>query len=379
LTTHRLTARLVGIAIALLMVHPAAHGQEAEEGPAKTDGSAIPAWVKKTTLSGDLRLRYAVDKRHRDIGGDDDRDRFRARVRLKAAFAFNEQLEIVSRLTTQNYVLGTAGDELSEGVVAYFDNFYGKWTPNRNLSLLAGMFDNQFYNSEMLWDPIYTNTGAMADLHAKRDNVQLRLKMAKIVFQERLWAGAAKDLGLFAVQGNVLWDAAERDNLKASLTYLDYSDAVRKVNFGQTTTNGNTGTNGLRRDDFDLLNPHLCYTRKLDAWSPVKLWAEYVHNAGAEHDRNGWQAGVSRGAMYKKKGDWQVLGYYQALEANSTLDRYTRWEFHGGLTNAKGFHAALGYTIAKDWMVQLRTYITDEVDGQDYDWQHYQIQTLARF
>ena len=53
--------------------------------------SALPAWVKNTTLKGDFRLRYQYTDREGDVG---NRNRGRYRLRLAVVTKLNEKVDV---------------------------------------------------------------------------------------------------------------------------------------------------------------------------------------------------------------------------------------------------------------------------------------------
>ena len=327
----------------------------------------------KVKIGGDFRLRYSIDDRDRYSKGTDQRDRIRVRFRVKLTFNYSAKLRFIARLTTRNHTLD---DRLAEGTTAYFDRFYADWRPTDSLTILAGVFSNRFYNSEMMWDPIFTNMGLYGELHGSGESSSWKVKAAAIVVQDDYWSGIADDLYLMALGVQFKWKIASKTTLDLRLNYLDFSDEITTLDLGSNRGNYNTG--GLRTDEYDLINPYVAVVCKLRNGKPLKFWSELVHNTGADEEDTGWQVGASLGKLWKE-GDWMISAYYEELEANSAVDIFTRFNFHGGMTNAKGFNVTLGYTVRDNWIVQLRAYITQAIEGDKYDWDNYQFQTIVKF
>ena len=152
----------------------------------------LPDWVTRIKLFGDVRVRYEnvffSDSNDNtgafpnfnsintgapfDLSGtslppllnvDQDRQRFRLRVRLAAEAqlgdGFTAGLRIAtgesSSPVTTNQTLGASGGNFSKYQI-WLDRGFLKYEygalPNKSLTIMAGRFDNPFFSSEIVWD-----------------------------------------------------------------------------------------------------------------------------------------------------------------------------------------------------------------------------------
>ena len=75
---------------------------------------------------------------------------------------------------------------------------------------------------------------------------------------------------------------------------------------------------------------------------------------------------------FKKKGDWTIQAYYTYLERYAAVDflaqnDWVRWDYSdqgspaGRLTNFKGIEFRAGYVINKNFRINLRYFVVDQI------------------
>jgi hypothetical protein len=136
----------------------------------ETNKILLSAGVTQLKLYGDIRLRYQYDEFERNVdaplvGGagpnDDQRDRFRLRLRIGADVQLGDQF-FASVVLATNQASDSSNQTMTEG----YDN-YGiyiqkallGWTPNDWLTVIAGKQANPFYTTSLVWDPDITPAG----------------------------------------------------------------------------------------------------------------------------------------------------------------------------------------------------------------------------
>jgi len=265
--------------------------------------NALPEWIKRFKLSGDIRLRsqhefmaddntalsYFDYQSINNNGGvtnagldgfynsTEDRQRFRERVRLGVDVNITEGLKAGVRLATgnqrdpvsTNQTLGNTGNKYDFTVDrAYLqydavndDKF--KW-----LTLSGGRIKNPWYTgggefsggSEVVWDTDLSFEGFSGTLShqlGESDSLMGTNRLNRSVFAT---AGAFPlqesglshdDKWLFGGQVGVDWGFANQDNLKVGLGYFDYVNIEAKPNTSASgTCDTNTPANNASRPEF---------------------------------------------------------------------------------------------------------------------------------
>ena len=139
----------------------------ATEEKSKEWSAKIPKWIKKTKVSGDLRLRYEgrynMEEKQSDGSKKDlpTRDRYRIRARLFFDSKITDEIDThfmictnqdeYREATTTNQ---TFSDDFSDKGI-YLHRAYAVYKPNwlDGLELTAGKFKNTFLNTQNMWDP----------------------------------------------------------------------------------------------------------------------------------------------------------------------------------------------------------------------------------
>jgi hypothetical protein len=304
---------------------------------------ALPEWVNRFKLSGDLRLReqsefmatdnvqgvYENWQAVNDRGGETaaanngeqflntnkDRYRIRERLRLGIDAQVAEGLVAGIRLSTgniknptsTNQTLGNYGDRYDFRVDRAFlkydlvDDKKFSW-----LTLAGGRIVNPFFTggSELVWDEDLSFEGAAATVRHKFGSTDGLASIGSAGPTVFATAGAfplqesaftAKDKWLFGGQTGLDWGFANQDNLKVGVGYFDYRNIQARPNTSvipgiNNCSAFNNANNIFSKPDFmqygNTLTP-ICSesTTTTPLYGLVGLAADYkILNINAEYD-----------------------------------------------------------------------------------------------
>jgi len=327
--------------------------------------TAMPDWVNQLKIYGDVRARFDKTYFENDEPGlpNTDRNRFRYRVRAGVTATMKDDFEAGFRLTSGDAVGTFGGNALSGNSTAqdngskkgvYIDLAYGKWTPLHHGpwtgGITVGKMENPFANSDMVWDADYTPEGGAVQVGYKL-NDQHSLKFAGAVFildELNQGAGASHDPILSGVQ--LRWDAkwTKQINTTVGIAYYTISDeenlgngAVQNNNFGNTrNAAGNLVYN------YNPIVADAAFTYNLAKFPgyhgefPIKAWGEYINNASAPQQQDGYTAGVTFGKS-GKKGAWEIGYRYERLESDAWYEELVNDDF-GAFAQAAQPNSGLG-------------------------------------
>jgi hypothetical protein len=241
----------------------------------------VPEWVRRLHLTGDIRLRFEDDMfpSGNAVGSftnfnaintgnvfnvastnpflpqfntNQERDRFRLRLRIGAGIDLGENFTAGVRVatgsddnpTTENQTLGAAG-----GQGGYFAKYqvwldraflryeYGG-TPDADLTVTVGRFDNPFFNTSMMWANDLAFDGAVAKGSYKvADGVTPFLTAGAFpVFNTDFNFSSnnankftSEDKYLFALQGGVHWTIAKDFRFTGAAGIYDFENIQGRV------------------------------------------------------------------------------------------------------------------------------------------------------
>lgn len=352
--------------------------------------AALPEWVQRLRLSGDMRVRsqldlFAEDNARfayadfltvNDRGGlgragaaaysnvSQDRQRLRARLRLGLDAELGYGWTLGARLATgslrdpvsANQTLGNTGARYQTGL----DLAYARWSGNSDdgdhaLNFWAGRMPNPWYATDLVWDSDLTFEGIAASyrygpgrLDPSTHFVYATLGAFPIEEVEL----SDKDKWLVGAQVGVDWTLPRGDRLRLGASYYDFRNVTGVRNNFDDATSDFTAPRILRRGNtlFDIRN---------DADPTTNLFAlaaEYrLVNVTAAWD---WR--LSETHRVTLSGDWvRNVGYDRtdvlARRAASdpvlgapVLDGDTGYQFEVGFGTAQlmkrgGWRAFMGY------------------------------------
>lgn len=395
--------------------------------------AALPEWVARLKFKGDLRLREQSDRFAdgnaqfayfdfleineagglADAGADgllnttEDRDRFRARVRLGLDMTITDTLLAGVRMSTgntrdpvsTNQTLGTYGNRyqtvLDQAYLRYQAPGATPW-----ITAWGGRFDNPWLSTDLVWDTDLGFEGVAGtlrhDFAASGSARGVFLTAGAFPLQEEELS--SKDKWLFGGQAGFDLAFADQSRLKAGLAYYHFShitgqrNALDGIEYDYTAPEylqkGNT-LYDIRNDadpdsqlfalaaDYKLLDLTVQYDLARFAPYHVILTGDFVRNIGFDKDEvaariggpidakvNGYQFLASVGyPQAVAAGQWRVFGGYKHLERDAVLDAFTDSDFHLGGTDAKGWLMGGDYGLARNTWLTLRYLSADEIEG----------------
>ena len=391
---------------------------ERREAPAAA-APAVPDWVRKITLFGDVRVRNESFFRE----GDPDRVRQRVRLRLGAKVKVSDETELGLK------VVSARSDELIANNATLTDTFtfkdisianaYLAVTPVASiglerpiLTLMGGKFDVPTYRipspAQLVFDGDLTPEGFFESVKAidSKDGVLrgLSLNLGQWIFQETSRSG---DGAIFAFQGlanlavgDALWNVAASDYKfqKASTiaaarnrnTTLNVTNTV--VLSDGTVVGGrliDPATFGPNKDgiaaptvdaeghavpgkpirivgyesDFNVVDVGTDVTVPTGAPSwPLRLFFDFVKNTeAASSDDQGFHGGATIGAS-KEVGDFFFTYAYERLETDAVISAFSESDFgRDGGTNTKAHILQTGYVLLKGVSLQSTVYFDKPV------------------
>ena len=400
------------------------------------DPGALPDWVGRFKLDGDVRLRYQKDIFQKDnftptqlapfginINNTlEDRERLRLRARLNVKAKVTDDLVAGLRLTTgnttepvsTNQTLGTSFNKYS----VMFDQVYLKYDPYRWLSASGGRIPNPWFSTDLVWDKDLNFEGVAATLKPRiTDNLTGFLTGGAFPLQEIESSDTvkAKSKWLYGVQGGGEWISDNQSKFKVGLAYYQYMNVAGKPNTVLNSTNFNGTAPQFRQKGNSVFNIdndgnpatnlwalssnfreiNLTASADFAAFDPVHVivTGDYVKNVGFNRSEilqrtgqdieprvKGYQTKVTLGMLDTYKlGDWQAYVGYRHLERDAVLDAFTDSDFHLGGTDTKGYFVGGNYGIGKNAWLSMRYMSADAIDGPPLAIDVLQVDLNAKF
>lgn len=294
------------------------------------DRLAMPGWIDRIKLHGDLRLRYQHDtfgsnnapiavlnntvRNSNIVNSTEDRDRYRVRARLGADAQVNDWLKAGLRLTTGLFTTPVTPNQtegIAQGKYQFgLDAAYIEAQPFDWLKVDGGRFANPFFNTDLVWDPDLAFDGFVATLTPKINKSLTSFTTIGVFPIEEIQSSevnGAKDKWLYALQTGIQWQAPNKTTAKLGFAYYDYENVEGQSNptgldtfsgtvpafrqKGNNTFNINTLNGGLAgannialASQFELIN--LIGQIDLLTFDPVHvtLTGDYVKNIGFDAD-----------------------------------------------------------------------------------------------
>lgn len=256
--------------------------------------SALPDWVRRMRLIGDVRVRgqsdtYAEDNFRNfyldplavnDRGGitragaaalintSEERQRLRARLRLGLEFELGYGWSAGARLASgnlrdpvsTNQTLGNYGGRYNVGI----DQAYVRWTGQsdsgrQSLGITGGRMPNPWYSTDLVWDQDLMFEGVSTNyrLSLSRDDPFARNVYATIgAFPLQEVELSTKDKWLFGGQLGVDWRTAGGSRMRLGAAYYDFRHISGVRNLPNSALNDFTAPGFLQRGNtlFDIRN-----------------------------------------------------------------------------------------------------------------------------
>lgn len=393
--------------------------------------NALPDWLDRIKLEGDIRLRYQKDlfdeanappfffnAQGVDIDNTtEDRDRMRIRARLGVLAQITPGLGAGFRIST-----GNTNDPVSTNQTMgnYQDNYsivveraYLKWDHRDRLTVWGGKMPNPWFGTDLVWDEDLNFDGVAGSFRPNpRGTLSPFFTVGAFPLQEVELS--SNDKWLYGAQAGLDWELSTRSRFKLGVAYYDYQNTAGHQNqFGSnlldyTAPQFKQKGNSLFNIDNDgdpattlfALAPEFQELNLTAAWNwqrfdpvHVTLTGDFVKNIGFDNGEirqrtgldieprtKGYLARLTVGnAQVAELHEWQASLAYKYLERDAVVDAFTDSDFHLGGTNAKGFILGGSYGLARNTWITTRWLSADEIDGAPLAIDVFQFDVNARF
>ncbi len=391
---------------------------------------AAPAWTKKISLSGDMRLRYETtffDKNNNYdsvinplslslMNTTNDRNRIRIRARLNANIKVNDEVKAVIGFATgtitepvsTNQTLGTYFNKKA----IQLDQAFMAWQPGEWLTVWGGHFPNPWFSTDLVWDKDL-NFDGIAATYRYRLNPEWGLFLTGGAFPVQELEFSQRDKWLLGGQLGAEYRKEEQLSAKVGVAYYSYSNITGQVyaqkdlpNYSnpQFMQKGNSlfNINPLGTtvpallSDYDELNA----TAQVDLgyWHPFHLiiGADYVYNLGFDRkaiaqrvnktpgeiaeDIEGYQFSIAVGyPKVREQWDWRAFLAYKRIGSDAVLDAYTDSDFNLGGTNAKGWILGGEVGLLKNTSISAKWMTSNEIRSTPFSVDLLQVDLNVRF
>ncbi len=352
----------------------------AQDGQSSGGNGKLPAWLKKLTISGDLRLRYEYLDVQDQSTPAINRGRFRYRLQLadqvtkhvKVVFgiASGGQGVLLSRSTNDNFGNGF------QGHLPRIDMVYAQITPSKTVNIAVGKFPNPIWTPTMLtWDGNIRPDGlAVMITPPATGALDYFLNTDLFVLGAQMPPSGAEMPLMGVINPGVDLKFAQKDKIRLAAAYYIFDNIKRTYQyFNQLPANVNGifhNVTGLNTSDSLDAKGNLLYNYN-DFWFGAQadfgglstvvpyagLYAEYINNPAPSSGNQGYIMGIKLGhAAVNKAGKWQINYNYRRLERNAWLDIFPNADIYFGSTNVEGNRAGFTYGLAKKMQAVVSYY-----------------------
>lgn len=369
------------------------------ELPVSVEGppGAAPTW----RFGGDYRLRSeAFQFSSGSPAEDDDRTRFRMRLRYGFEKDLGEDVTFGARLVTGSATDPTSALQSLDSNFTYKDVFLDKafvrYAPSffkgrgslEAADLTAGKMDNPFETplSQMIWDQdvkpeglAQTATWKLFD--GERASGNLFTKAGQFILDEDATGGGDADAELFGYQGGVNLElqtpAFQKPvTVSSAVSYYDFSNygtasnfaagAAAGASFARGNDNGDGNATELDAGDFNIL--HFYNELGLPLFDlPLSVFSDYAFNlADRDPDPLSEDDAWGIGAKIKAKR-WEAGYAYYMIEPNAIVGAFSDSDFGGpgyvGHADRRGSVIQVGYKLTDSLWLRGKAMLVNAVSG----------------
>ncbi|MDQ7787949.1 MAG: putative porin [Thermodesulfovibrionales bacterium] len=332
--------------------------QEAISITDEMKAEAKKAEAKKAKWEGSFRMRH--DSQWFDKPDKADRHRERIQGRFGFTYDINELTQVGFRLGTgekqDQVTLNQSLGDIFELKNVWLESAYVRHKFfDKKLDVYLGKFKNPFTPyTWIVFDP---------DLHPEGVAIQASHEVGKPTvfinagaFPLDELSGDSSDPWLLGIQGGLKYGEKDKFDVVVGLAHYNYSN-VDLISADDNKYHGNTIS------DFRVYNA----TANVSLYLPlyVGLTADYVYNAAADENNDGYLFGITAGnKKVEQFKDWQVFTTYSRVESDATYDEFSDSDFRSGGTNNKGWTFGYRFGLGKGWAHALKYYATKAVSTQ---------------
>ncbi len=339
--------------------------------------SQIDTESKKLSFTGDFRFRVEQDWKVKKSDGTfkDDRSRLRYRFRFGMNYQSTDWASFGMRIRTGNrnnqqdpqITLGSGFGEFSTIPIGFEKLFF-----LANYKWFSGWIGKNTFpfekQNELFWsDNVYPEGVFLSAKYNSDSNLieSLKLSMGHFIIGT---GGTSFDQDRY-FQGVQLLSSHWKNRLKIFPSFY-YFNKMPNIPDGNDTYNLNYSIVHLGTKVKIIENPSVSIG--VDLYKNIENLSENDSiPLQLQDQKKGLIIGLSIGD-FKKKGDWTIQAYYTYLERYAAVDflaqnDWTRWDYSdqgspaGRLTNFKGVELKAGYVINKNFRINMRYFIVDQL------------------
>ena len=338
------------------------------------------SWFEKMKFKGDFRYRDQNEWFQYDDTsmGNDFIDNYRERQRLRLRFGFempvNDKIKMNVRLATSGSMRSanqTMGDTPQAPfaqraiVIDQMNLAYQPWSDE--LTLLVGKYSAPFWQiSELAWSSSIAFEGIAAQYKTKlTDTVSVFVNLGQSQLAEiNRDDYDAPDPFLNWWQPGVRWDLTPELTMTGAIAnwnFLYIEDNARYM----TNSRWNTTTNATAQLEhgFNVSNPQLMATYRLDPAFAVSVFQDTIINAGTDKGGYGDLKGITIGSpKVATANDWQLTYSYRRLGSDAFPDIFPEADAYFGYTDIEGQKWSGSYGIAENVVFTMSSFTMDRID-----------------
>jgi hypothetical protein len=341
-------------------------------------------WTDNVIIKGDFRYRHETILEE----NSPERNRERFRMRIGADAKISDDFKAVFRLASggddpvsTNQTLGSSFTSKTIMIdLAYFE-----WKPTNMKGFCAtgGKVKNPFETpgkSDLIWDGDLTLEGMTASYTFSDSSIAPFVNAGGFWVEER---GSAPDSGLLGAQVGLNIAFSKETKLKLGVGYFDYQHTKGyRAFYGGTTAPfkgfGNSlDAGGNYLNDYDETEVFSEFSFKAGGL-PISIFADFVNNADADKNNNGYFIGFSLGKD-KEAGDWLIRYDYRKLERDAVIGAFTDSDCWGGGTNGKGHRISFSVVVAKNTMLGVTAFFDKKDIISNTDYKRFQFDISFKF
>jgi Skp family chaperone for outer membrane proteins len=347
---------------------------------------AVPGWVKRTKISGDLRTRYEgiydrtqqeADGSHEDLA---NRDRYRIRARLYVDSDITGEIATHFMLTTDddpqkdpttsNQTL--TDDFNNKGI--YIGRAYASYLPNwlKGSEFVFGKFKNTFLHTDIMWDPDVNPEGAYEKYtYSGLDKFKPFVQLGQMSVNEQNFQ--TDDAYLFLNQAGFDWKIGGVTLTLAGSNYnwtnMENSKFLNRAQFkggGGNTYEPDPEAPGQVKYKYNYNLWEGISAIKFDLGPvPTQLLFNYIVN-GADNVPSSRDSAYYAGFLLgqeKKKGDWSLLYKYARIEQDAVIASLNDQDFYG--SNRRGHKLMFRYLPFERLTLSTSLFLTENIKDWD--------------
>jgi len=329
-------------------------------------------WAEKIKLKGDLRLRRQYEEADPENGEKESRERYRYRLRLGAEAAVTDEVKVGLGFASGGDDGRSTNETLDDGFStkdARLDYAFAEWKPADWVSVVGGKFKRKPYlwaPTDLLWDGDVNPEGVSVHLQTDNSFGTAYGNAGHWILEE--FSSVSDDPTLtYAQVGHKFKSGNFFGNVAG--TYYSFDGLEDAAVIGDRG-GSNTLVGGNYVFDYDSIGLSAEVGVK-DVFMPGKIFAvfgDYIKNDDSDED-TGRAIGFKFGdKKVKEQHTWQLKFINADLEADAFPDFLPDSDRLGGNTGVKSNEIVFQYAIAKNIILALDYYDSEQdVPGLDDD------------